>query len=184
VNRDVATGTLAAGLKTKAAMGNSWFVMKSGMALQAELSPFAPHQQHAIGAAVRIVASGTAFHLHRSVLVNVRAAFLLMAVHTALKIGPSQTGPVPGTVRIVAIGALHQAFGYAMVNRQRKLSLDRSVAVETQRRFRLLQQTAVKPADFVRELRHLIEMCLRILAVSLAQIFDLSDQVRGVTLIT
>jgi hypothetical protein len=117
--------------------------MKSRVTLQAELSSFAPHKKHAIGAAVRVVASGTAFHLHRSVLVNVRTAFLLMAVHTALKIGPIQTGPIPRSVRIVAIGALDHALGYAMVDGQRKLSLDRSVAVETQRRFRLLQQTAV-----------------------------------------
>src|SRR5579864_9639573 len=104
-------GTLAARLKTQTAVRNSRFVMKSGVTLQAELPPFAPHQKHAIGAAVGIVASRTAFHLHRSVLVNVRAAFLLMAVHAALKIGPIQTGPIPRSVRIVAIGALDHALG-------------------------------------------------------------------------
>src|SRR5579864_967282 len=177
-------GTLAARLKTQTAVRNSRFVMKSGVTLQAELPPFAPHQKHAIGAAVGIVTSRTTFHLHRSMLVNVRAALLLMTVHAALKIGPIQTGPIPRTVWIMAVGALHQAFGHPMVNWQRKLRLDSSVAVETQRRFRLLQQAAVQPADLIRELRHLIEVRLRILAISLAQVFDLSDQVRGVTLIT
>jgi hypothetical protein len=57
------------------------------------------------------------------------------------------------------------------------------VTVEAQCRLRLLEQAAVQPADFVGQLRHLIEMSLRILTVSLALVFDFSDQVRGMTLI-
>ena len=56
MNRHMAANTFAAGLESQAAVRHLRLRVKSGVALQAELAAFAPHQKHAVGASVRIVA--------------------------------------------------------------------------------------------------------------------------------
>ena len=63
-------------------------------------------------------------------------------------------------MRVVAIGALHQAFGNAVVIRKGELSLDRLVAAVAEVRFGLLQQAVMKPPCLVRQLRKLEEVGL------------------------
>lgn len=183
MHRYVTAGTLAAGLKTQPAMGHTGLVVIPGVALQAKLPPFTPHQQHAVGAAVRGVASGATLHFRRRVLIDIRPALLRMAVHATLKIRFVQAGVVQRAVRIVAVAALDQALRHAMMHGQRKLRLHGAMAVEAQRRLRLLQQAALQPANLVRKLRHLIEMALRRTQVAFALVFHFLHQVRGVALI-
>ncbi len=183
MNRNMTARTLATGLEAEPPMGNTGLSVKTGVALQAQLASFTPYQQHAVGTAMGIVASGAAFHLHRGMLVNVGPALFLMAIQAAVKSRPVQAGAVDGTMGIVAISALDQPFRNPMVHRQSELGLHGSVAVEAQCWLRLLEQTAVQPADFVGQLRHLIEVSLRVSTVALALVFDFGDQVRGMALI-
>src|SRR5450631_4044990 len=136
-----------------------------------------------VGAAVRSVAGGAAFHLNRRMLIEVRATLLVVAVDAALKVWLVQTGPIQRTVRIMAVSTLHQSLRHAMVDRQSELRLHRAVAAEAQRRLRLLQQTAMQPANFVRQLWDLIKMPLRGIEVILALVFHFLDQMRGVALV-
>jgi len=64
MNRDMTARTLSTGLEAEPPMGNAGLSMETGVALQAQLASFTPHQQHAVGAAVRIVASRAALNLH------------------------------------------------------------------------------------------------------------------------
>lgn len=143
MNRDVAAGAFAAGLKTQPAVGNARRVVKSGVTLQAELASFTPNQKHSVRAAVRRVAGRAAQYLHRSVLVNVRPALLLVAIQATEKIRPVQAGAIQRAVRAMAIGALDQTLRDPMMYRQRELCLNRAVTTKAQRWFGLLQQAAV-----------------------------------------
>ncbi len=181
--RRMAAGALAAGLKAEPAVRHACLIVVSGMALQAELPPFAPHQQHAIGAAVRGMANGAAFYLQRRVFMDEWPALFRVAVDAGLRIRLVQAGAIQRAMRIVAVAALHQALRDAMVYRQRKLRLHRAVAVKAQRGLGLLQQTAVQPAHLVGNLRHLEKVALWRTQVALALVFDFSHQVRGVALV-
>ena len=64
MNRDMTARTLSTGLEAEPSMGNAGLPMETGVALQAQLASFTPYQEHAVGAAVRIVASCTALNLH------------------------------------------------------------------------------------------------------------------------
>ena len=130
----MAASAFTAGLEAEPAMRHSVLSMKSGMALQAQLPALAPRQQHAIGAAVRSVAGGTAFYLQRRMLVDKRATLFGVAAHASLVIRFLQAGVIERSVRIVAVGALHQAFGHAMMHGQGKLRLHRAVTTEAQLR--------------------------------------------------
>src|SRR6185437_4337399 len=177
------TRALAAGLETQPAMRYSRLIVVSGVALQTKLAAFAPHQQHAVGAAVRCVARGATFHLHRRVFINVRTTLLGMAVHATLKIRFIKAGVVLRSVRIVAVAALDQTLRHTMMHRQRKLRLHRSMAVKAQRRFRLFQQAALQPADFIRKLWHLEKVALWRTEITFALVFDFGHQMRSVALI-
>lgn len=83
MNRHVTAGTLAACLKAKPAVGDAWRFMKPGVTLQAELASFAANEKRSIGAAVRSVTGGATQHFHRSVLVKVWPALLLMTIEAA-----------------------------------------------------------------------------------------------------
>ncbi len=73
VNLRVAASAFTAGLETQATVGHAVLPVEASVTLQAQLTPFAPHQKMRVGAAVRGVAGGAAFHLHRRMLVEVRA---------------------------------------------------------------------------------------------------------------
>jgi len=183
MNRDMTARTLSTGLEAEPSMGNAGLSMETGVALQAQLASFTPHQKHAVGAAMGIVASRAALHLHRGVLVNVGPALFLMAIQAAVKSRPVQAVVIDGTMGIVAISALDHSFRNPMVHRESELGLHGPVTVEAECWLRLFEQAAVQPADFVGQLRHLIEVSLRVLTVSLALVFDFGDQVRGMALI-
>jgi hypothetical protein len=111
MNRYVAAGTLAAGLKTQATVRSRSLSVEAGMTLQAELPALPPHQQHAIGAAVRIVADHAAFHSHRGVLINVGPAFFHVALDACLPVGGIQAGAIDAAVRVVAVRTLDEPSG-------------------------------------------------------------------------
>src|ERR1700690_3108168 len=132
VNRSVAASALAAGLEPHPAVRRAQLSVKSVMTLQAKLAAFTPHQQHAVGAAMRSVTGGAALHLHRRVFVQIRAALFGVTVHAGLKSRLVQTDLILRAVRIVAVAAFDQAFGHAMMHWQSKLRLHRAVAAEAQ----------------------------------------------------
>src|SRR5947207_1797085 len=117
-------------------------------------------------------------------LVDIGPPLLCVTAHASLIIRFLQAGMIHRPVRMMAISALHQAFGDAMVDRQCKLRLHIVVATETQLWLRLLQQAAVQPADLIRKLWHLVKVPLRRAQFALALVLDLIDQMRGMALIT
>jgi hypothetical protein len=179
----MAACALTAGLESQPPVRHASLIMESGMTLQAKLSSFTPHQQHAVGAAVRRVAGSAALHLRCRMFVDIRAAFFRVAIHTGFSIQLVQAGMIQRSVRIVTIAALNQALRDAVMHGQGKLSLHIAMTAKAQCGLRLLQKTAVQPAHLVRKLWHLEEMTLRIAQVTLALVLDLSDQVRSVALI-
>jgi len=179
----VTARAFATGLEAETAMGYPSLIMEPGMTLQAKLSSFTPHQQHAVGAAVGRVAGSAAFHLRCRMFVDIRAAFFRVAIHTGFSIQLVQAGVIQRSVRIVTIAALNQALRDAVMHGQSKLSLHIAMTTKAQCGLGLLQKTAVQPADFVRKLRDLEEMTLRRDKTTLALVLDLSDQVRSVALI-
>ena len=106
----VTARAFATGLEAETAMGYPSLIMEPGMTLQAKLSSFTPHQQHAVGAAVGRVAGSAAFHLRCRMFVDIRAAFFRVAIHTGFSIQLVQAGVIQRSVRIVTIAALHRAF--------------------------------------------------------------------------
>ena len=70
-----------------------------------------------------------------------------------------------------------------MMDGEGKLGFDRSVAVEAESGFGLLQQAVVQPSYLFRQARDLKEISLRICQVSFALIFDLLHQMCGVAFI-
>lgn len=156
----------------------------AGVTLQTELAPFAPHQKHAVGAAMRIVTTDAAFYLYGGMFVHKGAAFFHVTVHASFRSKLVETGHVFRAVRIVAVRTLHQPFGNAMMLWQGELGLNGEMAGKAQRRLRLFQEAVVQPAGFVGQPGHLKEMSLRIAQISAAAvILYLLNEVRGVALI-
>ena len=83
----MAAGTLATGLEAQAAVRSRGLGVEAGVALQAELPAFPPHQHEVIGAAVGIVADHAAFHPHGRMLINVGPALLHVALDAGLPVG-------------------------------------------------------------------------------------------------
>ncbi len=179
----MASRALAAGLEPEPSMGHARLPVKSGVTLQAKLAAFAPRQQHPVSAAMRCMAGSAAFNLQRRMLIDIGPAFFRVTADASLIIRLLQAGMVQRPVRIMAVSALHQTFGDAMVHRQCKLRLHVVVATEAQLRLRFLQEAAVQPSNFIRKLRHLEEVPLRRSEFALALVLDFIDQVRGVALI-
>jgi hypothetical protein len=98
--------------------------MEAGVALQAELPPFTPHQQHAIGAAVGIVADHASFHPHRRVFIKIRSALFHVALDAGLPPRVIQTSAIDAAVWIVTVRTLYQLFRYAVMHGQGKQRLD------------------------------------------------------------
>src|ERR1700686_1901599 len=157
--------------------------METGVALQAELAAFAPHQQHVVGATMRIVAGNATLHFHRGMLEDKRPALLHMALDAGFPRWIVQAGEVLRAVGIVAVRTLHQSFGNPMVVGQSKLRLNGQVAGEAKRRFGLLEQTVVKPAGVVGKAWQLKEIGLRIRQIAFAAVLYGVHQVSGVALI-
>src|SRR5262245_51093270 len=124
-----------------------------GVALQAQEAFFAPVQHHLIDTAVRGVAGGAAFHFDRGMLENEWAALFHVTVHACLPSGPAERGTVRGSVRIVAIGALHGTLRNPMMGRKCELMLNVPVASVAELRLRLLQQGTAEPSAFFGQLR-------------------------------
>src|ERR1700685_1453889 len=82
----MAAGTPAASLEAEARVRHACLTVESVVALQTELAAFAPHQQHTIRAAVRIVAGSAAFHFRRRMLVDEGSALFHMALDAGLKV--------------------------------------------------------------------------------------------------
>jgi hypothetical protein len=64
MNRNMTARALSTGLEAQPPMGNAGLSVETGVALQAQLASFTPYQQHAVGAAMGIVASRAALHFH------------------------------------------------------------------------------------------------------------------------
>ena len=128
MHADVASHAFTAGLESKLAVRDPGLIVEAGMAFQAELPAFATHQQHPVRGAVGVMTSDAAFHLQRRMLENKWSAFLDVAGRAGFQSCFVQAGAVQRAMRAVAVSALHQAFRNAMVDRQRKLRLNRSVA--------------------------------------------------------
>jgi hypothetical protein len=93
------------------------------MALQAEEPLFAAFQQEVVHAAVRRVASGAALYPNRGMFKNEWPALLHMTLHAGFPIGFCQLIAIHIPVRVMAIRALHEAFGDFMVFGQYELPL-------------------------------------------------------------
>jgi hypothetical protein len=81
MNGDMAPCTFSAGLKPESPVRRLSQVVKSGMALQAQLPSFPADQQHPIRGAVRTVACHATFHLGRRMLVNIRSPLFDMTLN-------------------------------------------------------------------------------------------------------
>ena len=124
------------------------------MALQAQETFFAPHQEHPVDAAVRSVTGRAAFHFDGRVLEDERTALFHVALRARLPAALAQGGAVGGSVRVVAIGAFHRAFRDAVVRGQGELRLNISMAAETKVGLLLFEKTAVQPAGFLGKFWH------------------------------
>ena len=180
---DVATNAFAGGLETQAAVRNWGLRMKAAVTLQTELACFAAHQKHAVGAAVRIVATDATFHFHGWMLVHKGATLFHLTVHARFRSKLVETGHVFRAVRIVAVGTLDQSFGNAMMLRQGELGLNGEMAGKAQRWLRLFQETVVQPTGFVGQPGYLKKVSLWIDQISAAVILYFFNEVRGVALI-
>jgi hypothetical protein len=90
----MAAGAFTAGLESQPAMRYAVLTMKSGVALEAKLASLTPHQEHAVGVSVRVMARRATFHFDRRVFVDIRTALLGMAVRASLKIRLVQAGVI------------------------------------------------------------------------------------------
>ena len=120
-------------------------IRREGMALQAQQVHLGALQQARIRRAVRRMARGAAFDLHRFVLVDERPGLVRVALeaHQILRARRAQLPRQESTVRIVAIVALHESFVHAMVECPVELLLYLLMAaVAEQRRFFLHQELA------------------------------------------
>ena len=111
------------------------------MARQAEQVHIAHLEQVNVGRAVRRVAYDAAFDPHRLMLVDEWPAFIGVAVIADLAFRDRSAQLVRSfrAVRVMAIGALDQAFVHAMSKRHRKLGSLLLVARVTKLRLRLHQ---------------------------------------------
>ena len=92
---------------------------------------------------MRDVTSHAAIHAHRCVFEDERTAFIGVAVHAGLFVGlgvfymagTGSVGPggLKGSMRVVAIGAVHEAFVHAMLEGHRKLGSNIQVAAGAKR---------------------------------------------------
>lgn len=128
MDRDVAAGALSTDLVAQPRVRRPGLIVEAGVTLQAELPAFTPHQQHAIGTAVGIVADHATLHPRGRVLVNTRPALLHVALDAGLPVGRIQAGAVDAAVRVMTVRALHQLLGHAVVHRQGKQRLDVAMA--------------------------------------------------------
>ena len=158
--------------------------VKPGVALQAKLPAFTPDQQHPVRGPVRTMAGYAAFDFRRRVLMHKGSAFLNMALGACLRLSFHKTRRIQRSMRTVAVGALHQPFGNAVMNGLRKLTSNGCVTHVAEIRLGLFQQTTVKPAPFVRALRHLKEMRLWGLSCALARVPHGVDKVAGMAIVT
>ena len=124
----VTARAFATGLEAETAMGYPSLIMEPGMTLQAKLSSFTPHQQHAVGAAVGRVAGSAAFHLRCRMFVDIRAAFFRVAIHTGFPSALTQVRPIRSAMGIVTIRTLHRSFRDAVMCWQGELCLNVTVA--------------------------------------------------------
>jgi len=127
MNRRMAARTIAARLKTQPAVRNI-HRERIDMALQALESLFSPRQQHLIHTSVRIVAGQASLHFHRRVLKYERPPLLDVALDARFPTRLPHVRAVGGSVRIVAIGALHRSFQHLVVKGLAKLRLGFRVA--------------------------------------------------------
>ena len=99
-------------------------------------------QQSRIGGAVRRMAGRAAFYLHDLVFIHERSRFVRVTLETNLVLR-SRSPQLPGqesAMRIVAIGALHQAFVHSMVEWPVELLVLVEMAAVAQRRLLSLEQ--------------------------------------------
>ena len=153
VDRCVASCAGAICLETHSAVGHiicDWIYV----ALQAQKALLTAYQQHAIDAAVRRVASDAAFDLRCRMFENKRSAFFHVALSASLRTVAHEFGAVGCAVRIVAVRAVHGAFGNAMVCGKGELRLDVSMASVTQFWLWFDELAIGEPMGLFRKLRH------------------------------
>jgi hypothetical protein len=177
MNRHMAASAFPTGLKAQTAVRSRGLVVEAGVALQAELSAFPPYQQHAIGAAVGIVADHASFHSQSRMFVNIGPAFLHVALDAGLPVGGIQGGTIDASVRVMTIGTLQEALRNSMMHRQGELSLDIAVTAKAQIRLRFFEEAVVQPARCFGKLRHLEKGRLRQRGATPALIFNHFHQV-------
>ena len=182
MNRNVAPSALAAGLESEPPMWGLGQQVKAGMALQAKLTSFTSHQQHAVRRAVWGVASGATLDLRSRVLVEVRAALFHMALRAGICMSLHKARWIQRAVGAMAIRAFDEPFGNTVMHRLSKLCADRGVTRVAKVRLRRLQKAAVEPARFVGALRYLKKLSLGSLGRALALVFDSIHEVDRVTL--
>lgn len=136
---------IARGLVMEGRCSRYRVVKGNGVALQAKKVHLAHAQQPRIGGSVRIVAAHTAFGFDRDMLEDKWALLVRMAAiaNRLLVCGSAQLTVQESAVRIVAIGALDQAFVYAVMKGFRKIGPPFQVAAVTERRLLFLQQQQV-----------------------------------------
>jgi len=119
------------------------------VALQAKQALLAPNQELAIHASVRGVARSAAFYFHGRVFEDKGSAFFRVAVSAGFGSVLAERCESGASVRVVAIGAFHQAFRQAVMGRQRELRLNVAVASKAQLRLGLLQEAVMEPAGLL-----------------------------------
>jgi hypothetical protein len=184
MNGNVAPRAFAAVLKPQPAMRSLRQLVKSRMALQAELPPFAANQQHPVSGAVRTVTTHTTFNFGRRVLMNKRTTLLDMALGACFRLGLYQARRVQGSVRTVAVRAFHQTFGNTVMNRLCKLTSNGGVTRVTKIRLGRFQEAACKPFVFIGPLRHLEEVSQRQWGSAFARVLHRVDEVAGMAVTT
>ena len=112
------------------------------VALQADRVDRGAIQQSRVRSAVREVACSAALGLDNRVLVDKRSGRFRMAlgadrIHLR---GRAQILPAEGSVRVVAVRALNEAFFHLVMERLVELRLDVGVALEAELRLRYLEQ--------------------------------------------
>lgn len=144
----VTANALTTSGKTEPAMRDVGSV-RVHMALQTHETSLPAYQQISIHTAVRRMAGGTTLRSNSSMLEHEGPTLFLMTGNTDLPVGSAQHRLIASAMGVVAIRALHEAFGDLVMGRQRKLAFDDVMAIEAQLRLRFPQKLVRQPTAFL-----------------------------------
>ena len=133
------------GLETQAAVRDV-YSRRIDVALQTQESPLAPQEHVALDTSVGAVAGRTTFHLDGRMFMQEGTALFGVAAGADFKVDLLELRALQGTVGVVTIGTLHEAFGYSVVRGKSELRLNLFVTAEAQLGLSIAQQALGQPA--------------------------------------